>query len=78
MNTLEQLIVFLPSIWFFGTYVNAAAAAGLGVVFIIGRGLYLASYVKDPETRTTGALMTMGSNVILLFGALIGAGLALV
>ncbi len=77
MNTVEQLIIFLPSIWFFGTYVNAAAAAGLGVVFIVGRGIYFRSYVKEPESRTTGALLTMGSNVILLLGALIGAGVAL-
>ncbi len=77
MNTLEQLIIFLPAIWFFGTYVNAAVAAGLGVVFIVGRGIYFTSYVKEPEKRGTGAMLTMGSNVILLLGALIGAGLAL-
>ena len=77
MNTLEQLIIFLPAIWLFGIYVQPQIAAGLGVVFIIGRGIYFTSYVKEPETRTTGALMTMGSNVILLLGAAIGAGLAL-
>lgn len=77
LNTLEQLIVFLPSIWFFGTYVDATAAAGLGVVFIIGRFVYLNSYVKDPEKRSTGFLLTFGSNVILLLGALIGAGISL-
>ena len=73
MNTLEQLIVFLPSIWFFGLYVSAWVAAALGVVFIVGRGIYLTSYVKDPEKRSTGFLLTFGPNVILLVGALIGA-----
>jgi uncharacterized membrane protein YecN with MAPEG domain len=77
MNTVEQLIIFLPSIWFFGTYVNATAAAGLGIVFIVGRAIYFTSYVKEPEKRTTGALLTMGSNIILLLGALIGAALTL-
>ena len=73
MNTLEQLIVFLPSIWFFAVYVNAAVAAGLGVVFIVGRLVYMTSYVKDPEKRTTGFLLTIGPNIVLVLGALIGA-----
>ncbi len=73
LNTLEQLIIFLPAIWFFGTYVSAEIAAGLGVVFIVGRFLYLTSYVKDPEKRTGGFLLTFASNVILLLGALVGA-----
>ncbi len=29
-NTLEQLIVFVPSVWLFGYYVSALWAAGLG------------------------------------------------
>ena len=29
LNTLEQLIVFVPSIWLFGTYVSAPAAAAM-------------------------------------------------
>ncbi len=73
LNTLEQLIIFLPAIWLFGTYVSAEIAAGLGVVFIVGRFLYLTSYVKDPEKRTGGFLLTFASNVILLLGALVGA-----
>ena len=73
MNTLEQLIVFLPAIWLFGTYVSAEVAAALGVVFIVGRFVYLTSYVKDPEKRTGGFLLTFASNVILLLGALVGA-----
>ena len=73
LNTLEQLIVFLPAIWLFGTYVSAEVAAALGVVFIVGRFVYLTSYVKDPEKRTGGFLLTFASNVILLLGALVGA-----
>ena len=77
MNTVEQLIVFLPSVWFFGVYVSAPVAAGLGVVFIIGRFLYLTSYVKDPEKRTAGFALTFLPNAILVLGALIGAALTL-
>ena len=77
MNTLEQLIIFLPSIWLFATYVSTGIAAMLGVLFIIGRFVYFKGYVDDPEKRTTGFLLTFGANVILLFGALVGAALTL-
>jgi uncharacterized membrane protein YecN with MAPEG domain len=76
-NTVEQLVVFLPSIWLFGHYVMPVAAAGLGLVFIAGRAIYLRDYVKDPAARTTGFMMTFGANVILLLGGLIGAAVAL-
>ena len=77
MNTLEQLIVFLPSIWLFAKYVSANWAAALGVVFIVGRFVYFRNYVKDPEKRTIGFLLTFSANVIMLRGALIGAALTL-
>lgn len=77
MNTVEQLIIFVPSVWFFGTYVSAPIAAGIGVVFIVGRFLYFTSYVKDPEKRTVGFVMGFASNVTLVLGSLIGAALRL-
>ena len=37
LNTLEQLVVFIPSILLFGQYLSPYIAAGLGVIFLIGR-----------------------------------------
>ena len=48
MNTLEQLTVFIPAILIFGYFGNAAVAAGLGLVFLVGRVMFLLGYVKDP------------------------------
>jgi uncharacterized membrane protein YecN with MAPEG domain len=75
-NTVEQLVIFLPSIGLFAVYVMPLVAAGLGLVFIVGRALYFVTYVKDPGKRTVGFLLTFGANVILLLGGLIGAALA--
>ena len=72
MNSLEQLVVFLPSIWLFARYVNAWAAVGLGVLFIIGRALYFRGYVQAAESRHAGFLLSAIPNVTLLIGALIG------
>jgi glutathione S-transferase len=77
MNTLELLIVFIPSILLFALYVNANIAAGLGVVFIIGRAWYFRSYVRDPRSRSAGFALSFLPMAILLVGALVGAALRL-
>jgi len=78
MNTLEQLIVFVPASFAFAHFISAVWAPILGVVFIIGRFLFAAEYVKEPKTRTLGFMLTFFPNVILLVGALIGIVIALV
>jgi glutathione S-transferase len=73
MNTLEQLVVFIPSILIFGHYMSPFTAAALGVVFLIGRLVYLAGYVKAPRKREAGFILSALPNAILLFGGLFGA-----
>ena len=41
MNTLEWMPIFLPLLWFFGLYVNDWGAALLGLVWIVGRIVYI-------------------------------------
>ena len=76
-NTMEQLVAFVPAMWLFGTYVNSTWAAWLGLVFVVGRVVYLAGYVADPAKREIGFAMSSLPVVILLLGALWGAGKAL-
>ena len=71
-NTLEQLVVFVPAIWLFGTYVDATWAALLGLVFVVARVLSLVGYVKDPAKREVGFALSSISVVALLLGALWG------
>jgi glutathione S-transferase len=78
MNTLEQLVVFLPTLWIFGFFVSPIWAAAIGVVFIIGRALYARSYVNDPKRRTLGFAMSAIPQLVLLLGILIWAVWALV
>jgi hypothetical protein len=75
-NTLEQLIVFVPALWIFSSYVSAGVGAAIGVLFLIGRPLYFSSYVKEPGSRTAGFLMGFLANVVLLIGGIVGAVLS--
>src|ERR1700690_2629946 len=71
-NTLEQLIVFLPALYLFSRYFNPLWAAGLGVVYLVGREIYAATYVKDPAKRSLGFGLTFLPAVTLVAGSLIG------
>ena len=75
-NMMEQLVVFLPALWLFGTYVSASIGALVGVAFLVGRGLYAASYVAEPQKRTVGFVIGFLSNVVLVLGSLGGAIMA--
>jgi glutathione S-transferase len=77
-NTLEALIVFVPSIWLFGLYVSPQWGAGLGAVYLVGRIMYFRSYVADPARRSMGFGMSMLPMLVLLIGALLGVGRTLV
>jgi uncharacterized MAPEG superfamily protein len=71
-NTLESIVVFVPSLYLFSRYFNPLWAAGLGVVYLIGRQVYAAAYVKDPAKRSLGYGLTVLPILALLVGGLIG------
>lgn len=77
MNTLEQLIVFLPVLWIFAHVVNPLWGAGLGVVYIIGRAIYARAYLGDPKSRSLGFGLTSIPTFLMMLGILIWAVRAL-
>ena len=72
-NTLEQLAIFLPSLWIFSVFVSPTIGAAIGVVFVIGRFVYYTGYVKDPDSRGTGFLIGYLPNLALVLGGIAGA-----
>jgi glutathione S-transferase len=72
-NTMEQLVVFIPGMLLFGVYINALAAAVLGLLFILGRIVYFRAYIADPAKRGPGFGLSMLPMIILLLGGLGGA-----
>ena len=70
-NTMEQLLIFIPSVFGFAYYVSQTWALILGVAFIIGRQLYSFEYISKPDSRVPGMLITLLSNAALLLGTVI-------
>jgi glutathione S-transferase len=54
MNTLEWMPIFLPSLWLFAIYISDPVAAAIGVVWIVGRILYMTGYSQAAEKRGRG------------------------
>jgi uncharacterized MAPEG superfamily protein len=71
-NTVEQLVVFLPSLMFFGTFVDSKIGAAIGLVWIVGRVHYARSYLRDPEKRGLGMVLTLLPTAVLLIGSIVG------
>jgi glutathione S-transferase len=69
MNTLEWMPIFLPSLWLFAIYISDAGAAGIGVVWIIGRIFYFVGYAKAAEKRTPGFVIQAVAAFVLWTGA---------
>lgn len=73
-NTLETLIMFLPALWIAAHYWPPGWMALLGMVYIIGRVVYLFGYVRDPRTRGLGywlSIVPVGLLVALGFAGII-------
>ena len=75
-NTLERMAAVLPAMWLFALYVSPPGAAGVGLVFLIARIIYLRAYVSDPSKRGAGFGLGVLAEAVLLLGALGGAGFA--
>jgi len=72
-NTLEQLIVFIPALWLYAQYVNPLWGAGIGVVYLIGRLIYSAAYVKDPSSRSLGFTLSFLPGAVMSVWVLVVA-----
>jgi uncharacterized membrane protein YecN with MAPEG domain len=77
MNTLEQLVLTLPALWLSGLYFSPMVAALLGLAFFLGRVLYRAGYVKDPQKRGAGFGIGFLASIGLVLTALWGVIAAL-
>jgi glutathione S-transferase len=76
-NTLEHLALFLPGIWLFSFAVSPLWAAGIGLLWPIGRLMYALGYYKSADGRRIGLYLSMPPIYVFVLGSLIGFALML-
>jgi len=73
MNTLEQLVCFVPALLVAAVYWSPVYVAATGVVYLVGRTLYQRAYAADPAKRGLGFMLTFFPTVLLVLVGLVGA-----
>ena len=69
MNTLEWMPIFLPSLWLFAIYISDGIAAALGLVWVVGRILYVHGYAQAVAKRSRGFAIQALATIALWIGA---------
>ena len=71
LGTILLSLYFVPALWLYAHVVNPTWAAGFGVVYLVGRFVYYAAYLKDPKGRSLGFMLTFIPIAIMLLWALV-------
>lgn len=71
-NTLERLIVALPALWIYAYTFSSKWALAAAAVWVVGRIIYAFCYMKEPNWRGAGMLITFAAELWLLGGAIWG------
>jgi glutathione S-transferase len=74
VNTLESMPVFLPGLWL-ATYFFTMLAwlpAAIGLIWVIGRFMYMQGYIAAASKRSTGFLISALAQIVLLLLAIVG------
>jgi glutathione S-transferase len=72
MNMLEWMPIFLPSLWLFAIYFSDIGAAGIGLVWIVGRIVYMLGYTQAANKRGAGFAIQMVAAAMLWGGSIYG------
>jgi glutathione S-transferase len=72
MNMLEWMPTFLVPLWLCATYLSDVVATVLGVVWIVGRAVYFAGYIRAVEKRLPGFFIQSTACFLLFIGAAAG------
>jgi uncharacterized MAPEG superfamily protein len=73
MNTLELMVLFIPALYLSARYWPPAWVAALGAVYVVGRLLYRAAYLREPASRGLGFLASIVPIFLLLLSGAVGA-----
>jgi glutathione S-transferase len=76
-NTLEQIVIFLPLLWLATIYFHVIGwvAPALGLLWLIGRVVYMQGYLAAAEKRSMGfmigSIATLGLLILSVWGIVV-------
>ncbi len=77
MNTLEQTLMFLPTLWLAAHYGFTGWAGIAGLVWLVGRVWYAVTYLQDAAKRGPGFAVSLVGLAAVLLMAGVGIGRAM-
>jgi glutathione S-transferase len=73
MNTLEQLVLFVPAAFLAAPILGDTITGSIGLIWSVGRIIYARAYFADPARRSLGfaltAFPTLGLILVAGYGA---------
>lgn len=77
-NTMEQLVLFLPLVWIVATLFGDLWGGIYAAAWVVGRIAYVIGYIRDPEKRGAGFLISGLPSLAALVGAIVSVVIDLV
>lgn len=59
LNTIENVLLFLPALWLYAIYIGDKGAGDSGVIWLVARVWFAISYQLNPAKRGPGFLISM-------------------
>jgi glutathione S-transferase len=78
MNTVEQMVFFLPALWLYALLLSDKGGAVGALIWVIGRAIYAVAYINDPAKRGPGTMISTLAMLGLYLGAVYGVVRALI
>ena len=59
LNTIENVLMFLPALWLYAVFLGDKGAGDSGVIWLVARVWYAVSYQLNPAKRGLGFLISI-------------------
>ncbi|QWD49769.1 MAPEG family protein [Polynucleobacter paneuropaeus] len=69
LNTIENVLMFLPALWLYAIFIGDKGAGDSGMIWLLGRIWYAIAYQTNPAKRGCGFLISL----LVIAGLWLGA-----
>jgi glutathione S-transferase len=74
LNTIENVLMFLPALWLYAIFIGDKGAGNSGFIWLLARVWYAIAYQKNPAKRGLGFLIS----ILVIAGLWTGAAYGII